>query len=125
MKRVDLIPVSPSAVLIGVALLQAALPTAHVLGADVSEKGIATVTLSFPYKTVLYRECLQFTVQLRNDSTKSLPYIADPYDPAATQVFLKVHERYQTTLAQSMSTAETFWGHAFARWTETANGTRL
>lgn len=61
---------------------------------DVSHTGIATVTLSVPYQTVLWDEVIQFTVALRNDSQESLRYIADPYEAAGKQVFITAERAY-------------------------------
>ena len=57
---------------------------------DVSDKGIAEVTLEVPYPTRLYNEAPQFTIRCKNVSPSELLYIPDPAEASAKQVFIKI-----------------------------------
>jgi len=64
-------------------------------GEDVSDKGIATVTLEVPYPTRLAGESSQFIVRLRNDSDADLPYYpsSNVYAGSGKQLFIIVDRR--------------------------------
>jgi len=60
------------------------------LSAEARGKGLASVTLVVPYRTVLVDELVRFTVRLQNGSNDKLPFVADSFDAAGRQVFIKV-----------------------------------
>jgi len=70
-------------------LLWAPLVLSTSTAEDVTQTGVATVTLTAPYSTVLSQEVIRFTVAFRNDSRGNVPYMSDPCEAAGKQVFIK------------------------------------